>query len=156
VVLENLRARGQEWRASSIPEDLRPYRVTSLAVNVSGSEFSLHWIGSTSLLYNPVCSGSVEGTGQGSRIHARFKRRLGVVYAILLMIPLAFLQVEGEHSAFRWLILAAWLFIFGAIATGSTHKRPLRARLIDVLTAATQQRGAMGSPFTSTLSTNGP
>lgn len=156
VVLENLRARGREWRESAVPEDLRQYKVTSLAVDVSGSEFSLRWVGNTSPLHNPVYFGSVETTGQGSRIHARFKRDLKALHPLFFLFPLAIVQVVSHQSAVTWLLLAAWLLILGSMARGSNRKGLLRARLIDVLTTAAQQRGTKGFPFANTMSTNGP
>jgi hypothetical protein len=156
VVLENLRARGREWRASAVPEDLRPYNVTNLTADVSGSEFALRWVGSASSFYSPVCFGVVERTSQGSSIKARFKRDLKAIKPILFLFPLAILQFASDRSAVTGLLVVAWVLILASMARGRNHKGPLCARLIDVLTTAARQKPTDGSPFSSTMSTNGP
>jgi hypothetical protein len=156
VVLENLRARQREWRQSSVPEALKPYKVGSLAVDVSGSEFSLRWVGSTSPFYNPVCFGTVEAAGQGSRIKAGFKLDLKAIFSVSFLVPMAILQLVGDGSLVSWIILAAALLLLVPLARGSSHKAPLRAHLIEVLTTAARQKAVTSSPFSSTMSTNGP
>ena len=156
VVLENLRARGREWRASAVPEDLRPYNVTNLTADVSGSEFALRWVGTNSPFYSPVCFGVVERTAQGSRIKARFKRDMKAIQPILFLFSLAILQFASDRSVVSGILLVAWVLILASMARGRNHKGPLLARLIDVLTIAAQQKPADGSPFSSTMSTNGP
>src|SRR5437868_4471029 len=44
AVIENLEARGREWRESAIPDDVREF-ASSLAVQVEGSEFKMKWSG---------------------------------------------------------------------------------------------------------------
>jgi hypothetical protein len=71
-VLDNLRARGREWRESAVPEDLKKLTVRNLAVATNGSTFQMQWTGNVSPLYNPLCFGTVQPYGNGSRIRAGF------------------------------------------------------------------------------------
>ena len=137
AVLENLRARGREWRESAVPEDLRKFKVRILGVELTGSEFRMHWVGDISPFYNPMCYGTVEQAGNGSRITAGFKLSPREVRLIVALASMALLPILlGSTSRIQWL----WgMFMLASLAWAVLKNRtsePMRARLIEVLTNA--------------------
>ncbi|GAC1409930.1 MAG: hypothetical protein NVSMB53_03130 [Gemmatimonadaceae bacterium] len=54
-VLENLRARGREWRESALPQDLRGSAQT-LDVKIESGRFEMHWIGGGNPFFKPYAS----------------------------------------------------------------------------------------------------
>ena len=153
-VVANLRARGNEWRESSVPDDLRKLKVGSLCVSISDMTFDLYWSGSVSPFYNPVCSGTLESTRNGTRITARFRRDLRTVMPYFLMVGILILQVAIKPRPIPLILLAIFLMLFAGMAMGKSKVGPLRAGLIDVLTTAAQPPVAI--PAVRMMSTNGP
>ena len=153
-VIANLRARGKEWRDSSVPDDLRKLKVGTLSVSISDMQFDLFWTGNVSPFYNPVCSGTVERTVIGTRINARFRRDLRRVMPYFLMVGILIIQVAIEPRPIPLLLLAVFAIIFAFMAFGKSKVTPLRARLIDVLTTAAQP--PVANPTVRTMSANGP
>ena len=153
-VIANLRARGKEWRESSVPDDLKKLKVGPLGVIVSDMKFDMCWSGNVSPFHNPVCSGTVEPTTNGTRITARFRRNLQSVMPYFLMVGLLIVQVAIEPRPIPLLLLAIFLIIFVGMAMGKSKVPPLRAGLIDVLTTAAQPPVANHS--VRMMSANGP
>ena len=153
-VVENLRARGKEWRESSIPDDLRKLKVGSLGVSISDVRFDLCWYGSVSPFYNPVCSGTVEPTTKGARITARFRRDLRTVMPYFLMVGLLIIQVAIEPRPIPVIILGIFVILFAGMARGKSKVPRLRAGLVDVLTTAAQP--PVANPAVRMMSANGP
>jgi len=148
AVLENLRTRGRQWRASSVPDDLRnKFKVGGLGVEIKGSEFRMYWHGQISPFYNPLCFGTVEQTTNGSRITAGFKlsrRELISIGAYATSALLPFLM--GHPSAFTWLLAAVMFVCLAAWTMKNRASEPMRARLIEVLAnAAGQSTNANGA-----------
>ena len=153
-VIANLRARGNEWRDSSVPDDLRKLKVGSLGLSVSDMKFDMCWSGNLSPFYNPVCSGTVEPTADGSRINARFRRNLRTVMPYFLMVGILIIQVAIEPRPIPLLILTIFLILFVGMAMGKSKAGPLREGLIDVLNTAAQP--PVANPAVRMMSTNGP
>ena len=153
-VVANLRARGKEWRESSIPDDLRKLKVGSLSVSISDMTFDLCWYGSVSPFYNPVCSGTVEPTTNGTRITARFRRDLRTVMPYFLMVALLIIQVAIEPRPIPVIILGIFVVLFAGMVRGKSKVPRLRAGLIDVLTTAAQP--PVAHPSVRMMSANGP
>ena len=154
-VIANLSARGKEWRESSVPDDLRKLKVGSLCVSISDTKFDLFWSGNVSPFYNPVCSGTVEPTTNGTRINARFRRDLRTVMPYFLMVGILIIQVAIEPRPIPVIILGIFVILFAGMARGKSKVPPLRAGLIDVLTTAAQPPVAKHHVVRS-MSTNGP
>ena len=139
VVLENLRARGREWRESAVPEDLRKFKVQTLTVEIEGSQFQMRWLGSPNPFYNPRCFGTVQPYGDGSRVRAGFKldpkdfRILGLTAAMVII------GVLGPHSTFNWVLFGAMAIFTIFIAARNRSAEPMRARLIEVLANAAKE-----------------
>jgi hypothetical protein len=81
-ILGNLRARGREWRESAVPADLKKFTVRNLVVETDGPTFQMGWIGNISPLYNPLCFGTIQPYGTGSRIRAGFRQSGKALIAI--------------------------------------------------------------------------
>jgi len=144
------------WREGAIPEDLRKFKVTGLAVEKKGREFEMHWAGSISPLYNPVCFGIAQPLGDGSRLRAGFKldRRSLRLFGLFTAMPIVSLM--GRLDTFI-LILAALMFIsVGSAMVRNRTSEPMRSRLIDVLTDAAKATSPAPQPFARMMSTNGP
>ena len=154
-VVANLRARGKEWRESAIPDDLRKLKVGSLGVSISDMTFDLCWYGSVSPFYNPVCTGTMEPTSDGTRITARFRRDLRTVMPYFLMVGLLIIQVAIEPRPIPVIILGIFVILFAGMARGKNKVPALRAGLIDVLTTAAHPPVAKHHVGRS-MSTNGP
>jgi len=154
-VLANLRERGREWRDSSVPEDLKKLRVGLLCITISDLKFDLRWSGNVSPFYNPVCSGTLEPTQNGTRITARFGRDLRTVMPYFLLVGILVVQVAIEPRPIPVLILAIFLIIFAFLAVGKSKVGPLRTRLIDVINTAAQPPVA-NHPIFRPISGNGP
>lgn len=155
-VIENLRLRGKEWRESAVPADLRKFKVMSLGVTVEDSRFEMAWLGDISPFYNPVCFGSVEQVGTGSRIKAGFKlnaRNLMMMggYAVMAILPLI-----GGGSTFSWILSGIMFATLAAMAARNRSAEPMRTRLIEALTSAAQQPARNSAPFSTMMSANGP
>jgi len=154
-VLANLRERGKEWRESSVPEDLRKLKVGPLCITISDLKFDLRWSGNVSPFFNPVCSGTLEPTQNGTRITARFGRDLRTVMPYFLLVGILVVQVVAiEPRPIPVLVLAIFFIIFAFMAVGKSKVGPLRARLIDVITTAAQP--PVANPAVRMMSTNGP
>jgi hypothetical protein len=154
-VIANLRARGKEWRESSVPDDLRKLKVGTLCVSISDLRFDLLWSGNVSPFYNPVCSGTMEPTTDGTRIAARFRRDLRTLMPYFLMVAILIIQVAMEPKPIPLILLGIFLILFVGMAMGKRKVAPLRAGLIDILTTAAQPPVAM-NPAGRSMSTNGP
>ena len=140
AVLENLRARGREWRESAVPEDLRKFKVQTLAVEIEGSEFRMHWPANVSPFYNPLCYGTVEQIGNGSRITAGFKRAPREVLLIVALASMALVpMLLGSTSRIQWLLGALMLACLVPAVLMNRTSEPMRTRLIEVLTNAAGQ-----------------
>ena len=140
TVLENLRARGREWRESAVPEDLRKFKVQILGVEITGSEFQMHWLGDISPFYNPMCYGTVEEAGNGSRITAGFKSAPREVLLIVALGGMAVLpMLLGSTSRIQWLLGAFMLACLAWAVLKNRTSEPMRTRLIEVLTNAAGQ-----------------
>ena len=136
AVIENIRARGKDWPESAIPDDLRKFKVRSLAVEIDGSQFEIRWVGNISPLYNPVCFGIVEPYGDGSRIRGGFKlqgRLLSFLYYVATAAIVAFLISQLDRD---WQIFTAIIAVLLFIAAINGRREPKRAALIEVLTTA--------------------
>jgi hypothetical protein len=155
-VIENLRIRGKEWRESAVPEDLRKFKVTGLSVTAKGLEFELYWGGDISPLYNPVCFGSVEPVGTGSRINAGFKLHARNILMIGGFASMAIMPLIGGGSTDSWLLAGVMFAILLATVVKNRTAEPMRARLIEMLANAAQQPVKNGLPFSTAMSTNGP
>lgn len=154
-VLANLRARGKEWRESSVPEDLRKLRVGPLAVRISDSKFDLRWTGSVSPLYNPVCFGTLERMPDGTRITASFGRDVKQLIPMFMMMALAGIQVAIEPRPIPSIILGLFLIILISMVMSNRDVGPLRDRLFDTLASAAQPPVAKDPGFRP-ISANGP
>ena len=154
-VIANLRARGKEWRESSVPADLRKLKVGTLCVSISDTKFDLFWAGNVSPFHNPVCSGTMEPTTNGTRITARFRRDLRSVMPYSLMVAILIIQVAIKPHPIPLILLGIFLILLASMATGKSTVRPLRAALIDVLAIAAQPPVAI-QPAARSMSTNGP
>ena len=140
AVLENLRVRGREWRDSAVPEDLRKFKVQTLGLEITGSEFQMHWLGNISPFYNPLCYGTVEQAGNGSRITAGFKRALRQVLLIVALASMALLPILlGSTSRIQWLLSVLMLACLALAVLKNRTSEPMRTRLIEVLTNAAGQ-----------------
>lgn len=153
-VLANLRQRGKEWRESSVPEDLRKLKVGPLCITISDLKFDLRWSGNVSPFHNPVCSGTLEPTQNGTRITAKFGRDLRTVMPYFLMVGILVVQVAIEPRPIPVILLAFFLIIFAFLAIGKSKVGALRTRLIDVITTAAQP--PVANPAVRLMSTNGP
>jgi hypothetical protein len=153
AVLENLRARGREWRESAVPEDLRKFKVQTLGVEITGSQFQMHWLGNISPFYNPLCYGTVEQAGNGSRITAGFKLAPREVLLIVALASMALLpMLLGSTSSIQWLLSVFMLACLAWAALKNRTSEPMRARLIEVLTnAAGQSTSANDSLSTASV-----
>jgi hypothetical protein len=139
-VLENLRARGREWRESAVPQDLKEVKAQTLDVKIEGAQFEIRWVGVWNPFFNPLCFGTVQPYGDGSRIRAGFKLsprglRLFGVYASLVIVT-----VLGPPSTFKWVFSASLAILLIFIALRRRGPEPMRARLIENLAKAA--RGA--------------
>lgn len=154
VVLENLRARGREWRESSVPEDLRKFKVQTLTVEIEGSQFRMRWFGGPNPFYNPWCFGTVQPYGEGSRIRAGFKLSAREFLVIGAIVALAVLRLLGRRSIVNWMLFGAMVML--AIFTWARNRsaEPMRARLIEVLANTARQPAPNSSPQSMTMSTN--
>jgi hypothetical protein len=155
-VIENLRIRGKEWRESAVPEDLRKFKVTGLGVTTKGSEFELYWGGDISPFYNPVCFGSVEAVGTGSRISAGFKLHARTILMMGALAAMAIMPLIGGGSTFSWILAGVMFALLVAGAVKNRSAEPMRARLIETLASAARQPAKNGLPFCMAMSTNGP
>ena len=153
-VIANLGSRG--WRESQIPEDLKKFKVTSLAVERKGLEFEMYWNGAISPFYNPVCFGIVQPYGNGSRIRAGFKlnskmfRFFAVVAFSALIFPLP------NPSLWELALSGLMLSTIAYPLLKNRTREPMRTRLIDVLTEAANAPKRIADPFSAVMSTNGP
>ena len=139
AVKENLTARAKEWRESAIPVDLRTFKVHSLLVNGRDSYFESHWIGHVSPFYNPVCFGTIEPAGSGSRITVRFKRDENDILPMVAWALSAIFYVITEPSTFSWVNVVVLLIAITYTSLRNRASEPMRTRLIEVLTTAAQQ-----------------
>ena len=155
-VLANLRARGKEWRESSVPEDLRKLNVGPLGVTISGSRFKLSWSGNVSPLHNPVCFGTLEPIANGTRITARFGQDIRPLLPMFLMIAISSIDVAFNPRPIPMILLGVFLILLLSMFVRNRNVEPLRARLIDVIAAAAQPPVARELPAFGRMSTNGP
>lgn len=139
-VIENIRAAGKQWRPSAVPEDLKRFNVQRLSVEISGLDFEMHWAGSISPFYNPVCYGTVDSGPSGSRICIGFglnKKHLRIIalYALAAIIPLT---TDGDKI--YWSLFGLMFIILGFWALHNRSKEPMRSRLIDVVRDAASRK----------------
>jgi len=135
VVLNNLRQRGREWRESAIPDDLRQVKAGNLGVEIDGSGFKLRW-GAANPFYNPVCFGTVQPYGAGSRIRAGFKMDLKALQIFWLFGASALLAALVNGGAFNWAMLAFMVILVITLWARRQTSEPMRTRLIEVLNAS--------------------
>jgi hypothetical protein len=135
VVLENLRVRGKEWRASAIPEDLRKLKVGALHVEIDGSEFKIRW-GPANPLYNPMCFGTVQPYGEGSRIRGGFKLSLRDATPLALFGVATLLPLLLDWSIAHWAFFGFAIFMAAFVGLRYRSVEPMRSRLVDVLSEA--------------------
>jgi len=150
AVLENLRARGRQWRQSAVPEDLRKFKVYSLGVETTGSEFQMYWLGRISPFYNPLCFGTVEQTANGSRISAGFKlsRREFIFIGAALggaVLPL----LLGMWTTVYVGYFVVMLMLLAPMVMKNRTAEPMRARLIEVLANAAGQSTTANDAFST-------
>jgi hypothetical protein len=142
-VIENLRARGKQWRASAVPDDLKRFKVETLEVTIDDLEFEIRWFGDVSPFYNPVILGEIEPTIKGSRIRAGFgiSRRtifLMTLYAIMAILPL----LNGGGDRLTWILAAVMAVALSIWALHNRSDEPMRSRLVEVLATAATSRKA--------------
>jgi hypothetical protein len=141
-VIENLRARGKQWRTATVPEDLKRFKVERLDVGINDLEFEIHWAGDISPFYNPVIFGEVEPTIHGSRIRAGFGISRRTIFLITLYAIMAILPLLNGAPPFTW-ILAAFMATSLSIWTfRNRNDEPMRTRLVEVLATAATSRKA--------------
>lgn len=156
-VLENLRTRGREWRESAVPEDLKKFTVRNLAVATDGSTFQMQWAGNVSPLYNPLCFGTVQPYGNGSRIRAGFRLNRRALIAIGYLPAMVVVSlVGGDRSTVIWVLVAIAIVIVAFTFGWNRTSEPMRARLVEVLATAAQEPAGSHSAFPKAMSTNGP
>jgi hypothetical protein len=156
-VLDNLRARGREWRESAVPEDLKKLTVRNLAVATNGSTFQMQWTGNVSPLYNPLCFGTVQPYGNGSRIRAGFRlnRRAFIPIGYLPAMVIVSL-IGGDRSTVIWVVVAIATVTVAFTLGWNRTSEPMRTRLVEVLTTAAQEPTSSHSALPRAMSTNGP
>ena len=150
AVLENLRARGRQWRQSAVPEDLRKFKVYSLGVETTGSEFQMYWLGRISPFYNPLCFGTVEQTANGSRISAGFKLTRHEFIFIGAALGGAVLPLLlGRWTTFYVGYFVVMLILLAPMVMKNRTAEPMRARLIEVLANAAGQSTTANDAFST-------
>ena len=107
-----------------------------------------HASGGANSLYNPVCFGTVEPYGNGSRIRAGFKLDLRDIAAVGLLPAMTALALLGRRSTFNWVLFAISLILLVVLAVRNRGAEPMRARLIEVLSNAANQARKPGLPYT--------
>jgi hypothetical protein len=155
VVLENLRARGHQWRESSVPDDLRKLGIINLKVETKGAQFEMRW-GRSLLVYNPICFGIVQPYGDGSRIRAGFKLSMRAFLLVTVMVATAVLTLFSDRSMMDWARFAYFAIIVTFLVSRNRSAEPMRARLIEVLSETVQAPTTNGSAASPMMSTIGP
>jgi hypothetical protein len=146
-VIENLRTRGKQWRASAVPEDLRKFKVETLEVTIDDLEFEMRWFGDVSPFYNPVIYGQVEPTINGSRIRAGFGISRRTIYLMTLYAIMAILPLLNGGTRFQWILAGFMATSLSFWAFHNRNDQPMRTRLVEVLaTAATSSRLTTPTP----------
>jgi hypothetical protein len=151
VVLENLRVRGKEWRESAVPEDLRKLKIGSLSVEIEGSQFQMRWLGDTNPFYNPLCFGTAQPYGDGSRIRAGFKLTTKDFLIVGCVAAMPVLGLLGRQSIFNWVLVGIMVMLLIYTAARNRSAEPMRTRLIEVLTNAAKGPVKNGSAADVTI-----
>jgi hypothetical protein len=136
AVLENLRARGREWRATAIPEDLRKRKVGNLLVEIEGAGFQMRWTG-VNPFFNPTCFGTVQPYRDGSRIRAGFKLyKRDFVFIGAAFAGAVFPLLMGRWSTFYLGYFGLMVIFLSAVVLKNRTSEPMRTRLVEVLEIA--------------------
>ena len=157
-VFENLRARGNEWRESATPEELRKIGVTGLEVQLEDDTFAMRWSGNVSPIYSPGLKGVIEETPSGSEIAAGFGlmplTKAGMVYWALIPVQLL-LQWNWIGS---WIIAGVLgVFLIQLLLSGRGRTETFKSHLLVVLEDALRERRVVENrAFTQPVATNGP
>ena len=159
-VYNNLRARGRQWRLSSVPAELTRIGVTGLSVIEQRNEFLVQWIRKSSGFNDPLCHVTVARTQDaGSETSLRFTRsRLVVIMGPTLFViaELGSTVTGGAGNWFRWALVAV---MAGAVTSyflgGRSHREILQSHLIKVVEDATRQAESERDIWRP-MPTNGP
>ena len=125
-------------------------------VETDGAQFEMRWAGPNPF-YNPMCFGTVQPYGDGSRIRAGFKISLRDLSTLGIFTAMVTLSLVGRPtSLFYRLLLGLAILMTILFWAKNRSSEPMRAHLIKVLSdaAAAPKRGA--DPFSAVMSTNGP
>ena len=156
-VLDNLRARGREWRESAIPEELRKIGVRGLSVQLDDDTFAMRWSGNVSPIYSPALKGAIEDTKSGSEIAAGFGlmplTKGAIVYLVAIPIQLL-LQWDWIGS---WIIAGVLgLFLIQLLISGRGRTETFKSHLVIVLEDALRMGPIENRAFTQPVATNAP
>jgi hypothetical protein len=150
-VIENLRARGKQWRPTAVPADLQRFKVESLVVAITDLDFEICWSGDISPFYNPVIFGEVEPTIHGSRIRAGFGISRRAIYLMTLYAIMAILPLLDGGRLLTWILAALMAITLSIAAFHNRNDEPMRTRLVEVLATAATSRKAGPLSSGSTL-----
>jgi hypothetical protein len=137
-VIDSLCARGREWRESAVPAELRKLNITGIDVRTVDYQFELQWAGRGRPLYNPICFGTVQPYGDGSRIRAGFKIDPRDLMPLLIFVPFGVL-IALHPSLGTLASLAAPVVLFARRMGSRRDAAVMRLGLSEILAHAAQQ-----------------
>jgi hypothetical protein len=119
--LDRLRARGREWRESTVPEGLRKAGVFGIRVEIDGWRFKMWCESGARSSYVPVCVGMVTRAGGQTRVHAYLRPSGGSMAALGLWVAWITVLSVWAGSLFFWLFGLAlaggmWPIMYASMA----------------------------------------
>lgn len=156
-VLDNLRARGNEWRESATPKELRKLGVTGLDVQLDDDTFAIRWGGNVSPIYSPALKGKIEDTKSGSEIQAGFgPMPVNVAGSVFFMAIPAQLLLHRDWIG-SWIIAGVLgLLLIRLLLSRRGRTETFKSHLLIVLNDALRAVRVENRAFNQPVATNGP